>query len=140
MDGQIVMRVGKFWRLMSWCTIPIFGLLLFLGVVEALESESQSAIYQWGSVGIMLFVIFFIPYFTNKQKIVITDKEVIVTLIYEGTPVSVDSIEEVRFIGVWGIPKPKKNVLNIGPGFENKKAALDFFEGKAKIMGAKRVK
>lgn len=140
MADRIVLRIGKFGRVITWFSIPVFLLLLFLAIVEALETEVSGDLSGWAAVAILGIMVIFIPYLNLTQKIVITENDITVRMLFEGKPIPIDTLEEVRFVSFWGFPKPKKNVLNIGPGFDNKKAALEFLEGKVKITGAEKIK
>lgn len=140
MADQIVLRMNKFSRSLSWISLPFFMAFAGLAAIEAIETQVDNTFILWCAVGLMGFVALFIPYLTKKQKIVISENDITVTMLFDGNPVPIDSLEEVRFVSYWGFPKPKKNVLNIGPGFDNKKAALDFLEGKVKVTGAENIK
>ena len=76
----------------------------------------------------------------QNQKIIITDKEVQSTVLFITKKIPIEELKQVNFMGFFGIPKPDKNTLNIDIRFTNRKRALDFFEGKVDILGAKKVK
>ncbi len=139
MEKKIVLSIKKPLKIMSYLGSLILAFFLFLALVEALESGGNP-ILLWGNVLILFSVGLVLPLIIHHQKIIITESEVQSKILFTTKKVSLDELVEVNFMGMFSVPKIGDNILNIDTRYDNRKQALDFFEGKVDISGAEKVK